>query len=162
MIKGLSLFLIFFVIFGCKNDIRIERIIFHSSFCFGTCPTYHLELDNKKSFKLFAEKVYTDKVSLNYTEDTAKMGYFTGAVNDSTFVKLTNAIKTVGIDTLSFNNETCCDGSLITIIIYYNGKRKYLKSMFPPAKAELMINVLFEICSTSKLVRTHDKFVIEE
>lgn len=130
---------------------KFEKIIFHTTLCFGNCPTYHLQVDNDKKIKLYAEDVYKNDSTIQ--RDKAKIGYFTGTVSNILFIKLTNALKKIGLDTLEFNGETCCDNSVITIIVYYNGKRKYLKSMFPPAKAHKLISTLYEICETSKLQR---------
>lgn len=148
-------------VFGCSNQkIKLDRIIFHTSQCFGTCPVYHLEVKSDQTFKLFREVVY--KPGNFYQLDEAKNGYFVGRVNDSTFKKLNKISDSIRIDTLKFNNETCCDGTLITILASYNGNGKnYLRSMFPPANAAPLISVLYEICEQSNAKRVHEKFEIE-
>ena len=148
--------------FSCKrpNPIKLEKIIFHTSFCFGTCPTYHLQIDSNKQVKLFAEEVYQGK-SL-FLRDSTKMGYFIGEIPDTTFIKLAEELQSIGIDTLKFDGVNCCDGSVKTIIVYYNGKRKYLKSMFPPKIAENLIDRLNNICRNYNFKRTTEKFKIEE
>lgn len=138
-----------------------EKIIFHTTGCFGTCPTYHLQLDSNKKIKLFAERVYKNDKDFSFDLDTAKTGYFNGVASDSTFTLLDNELKSIGLDTLEFDGASCCDGSLITIIVYYDGKRKYLKSMFPPDKASKLIGILYDICEKSTLTRTTQKFEIE-
>ncbi|HMI06068.1 MAG TPA: hypothetical protein VK528_00875, partial [Flavobacterium sp.] len=55
----------------------------------------------------------------------------------------------------------CCDGPVKTIIIYYNGKRKYLHAMFPPDHALPLIATLNGIYSTSKFVKSAQPFEIE-
>jgi hypothetical protein len=55
------------------------------------------------------------------------------------------------IDKLKFDGPDCCDLPIRTIIVYYNGKRKYLRAMFPPERAENLINYLYNICEYSKL-----------
>jgi hypothetical protein len=93
--------------------------------------------------------------------DSSKMGYFTGRVADTTFNKLKLAITTLGIDTVKFRPITCCDGALKTIIVYYDGKRKFLRSMFPPKTANNLIGLLQGICEQDNLQRTSSKFNIE-
>lgn len=149
--------------FKSDKSIAFEKIIFHTSMCFGTCPTYHLEVDEAKNMKLYSETVFSDKKgAFNYDLDQEKMGYFVGKVSDTTFIKLKNELNTIGLDSLNFDGSNCCDGSLKTIIIYYNGKRKYLKAMFPPEKADKLIYILKDICETPNLKRTNLKFDIED
>jgi hypothetical protein len=151
--------------FGCAQSdkkVNLEKIIFHTSMCFGTCPTYHLQVDNNKNVKLYAEQVYKNPRDISsYENDTEKMGYFVGKISDTTFNKLTNELSEIGLDTLKFDDVNCCDGSLITIIVYYNGKRKFLKSMFPPEKSNTLISTLYDICKPSNLTKTTGKFIIE-
>lgn len=165
-LKALILVFVVLILLGCRQSekqLKLEKIIFHTSMCFGTCPTYHLQVDNNKKVKLYAEKVYKKPIDFgSYDTDTTKSGYFIGEVSDTNFDKLTNQLNVIGLDTLKFDGQDCCDGSLITIIVYYNGKRKYLKSMFPPDKANELISTLFEICETSVLTRTTSKFNIED
>lgn len=142
-----------------EDVLHFDKIIFHTSMCFGTCPTYHLEVENNKSLRLYAERVYSED---SYDTDSTKTGYYTGYVTDTTFDKLNSELGQLNIDSLEFPEEFCCDGSVITIIVYYDGKRKYLSSMWPPAEASKLIGVLYEICRNSDLVRTEDYFHIED
>lgn len=165
MRKSLALFSLILLIVSCKQQrkkVDLEKIVFHTSECFGKCPTYHLQVDKDQRVKLYAEQVFKKPGNIaSFEDDTARMGYFTGKASDSSFRKLTGELNKIELDTLEFDKTVCCDGSLITIIVYYNGKRKYLKSMFPPAKADKLISVLYEICHTSALQRTNDKLRIE-
>jgi hypothetical protein len=144
---------------GKSKQPAFDRIVFHTSMCFGSCPVYHLELNKDKKIKLFAESV--SKGGWGSGWDTAKMGYFSGFASDTSFNQLSAIIKTIGIDTLTFKPIICCDGSLFTIIVYRDGKRRYLHSMFPPAKAYPLIGTLYEICKKSNLKRT-SPFKIEQ
>lgn len=166
MMRKLILILIFVLTqFGCgkkANDIKFEKIIYHSSGCFGTCPTYHLEVLNDKNIKLYAETVYSGGRFTERMEDVEKMGYFVGELDNKTYEKLIKEINTIDIENLTFGEANCCDASLKTVIIYYNGKRKYLQSMFPPKNAQNLISILIEICKSSNLKRTSEKFNIED
>ena len=165
MMRKLILIIIFVLTqFGCgkkTSEIKFEKIIYHSSGCFGTCPTYHLEVLNDKNIKLYAETVYSGSHFTERKEDIEKMGYFVGKLDDTTYAKLVKEIKTIDIENLTFDGGNCCDASLKTIIIYYNGKRKYLESMFPPKNAENLISILSEICRSNNLKRRSEKFNIE-
>jgi len=145
-----------------KQQVSFEKIIFHTTACNGACAVYHLQVEADKTLKLFAESVYKTEKGFPSGQDTTKTGYFTGAVNDTSFVLLNKELDSIGLDSLEFNDAQCCDGSIITIIVYYNGKRKFLRSMFPPAKARKLIAILYDISCKSNLTRTANKFDIEE
>jgi len=144
------------------NPIKLEKIIFHTSMCLGNCPIYHLEVDQNKTFKLYAEKVYKDPTNFKSQEmDSSKVGYFVGKLDAETYTKLITELNSVGLDSLKFDGPNCCDAQIKTLIVYYNGKRKYLKSMFPPQKASNLISILYEICKSGKGQRTSKQFTIE-
>jgi hypothetical protein len=165
------LFLIFVILCACtykkansqeatKETFSLEKIVFHTYRCFGDCPTYHLEIDSSRNTRLFAERVYTANGEIIY--DKAKEGYFSGKIDEANYQKLESLIKSVGVDTLNFGKAECCDGSLKKIIVYYNGKRKFMKSMFPPKFTFPMIEQLRSICINHNLKRVNEKFEIEE
>ncbi|MFI5137845.1 MAG: DUF6438 domain-containing protein [Sphingobacteriales bacterium] len=161
MVRLIVIVFILFTLFSCKenNKPRFDKIIFHTSLCFGSCPVYHLELDKNKKVKLFAELVYKNGDWAKY--DTAKMGYFTGFASDTSFQRLSNIINNIGLDTIKYKAIACCDGAIKTIIMYQGSKRIYLKSMILPAKLNPLIDILHEICKTSALKRVHKRFKIE-
>lgn len=144
-----------------EKEFSVEKIIFHSAGCYGICPTYHLEIDSNRKLKLDAERVYAGNQKDLFALDSNKMGYFTGIVPDSTYSKLLNQLNNLGLDTFEVNGSNCCDGSFRTIIVYYNGKRKVLQSMFPPRKLAKVFTALNDICQDSALVRSQNKFDIE-
>lgn len=140
--------------------IKIEKVIFHTTECFGRCNVYHLQVDSSRFIKLHRQLVYSEIIGAPM--DTTIEGYFTGQLNDTSFQKLIKAIQTCNIRTLKMNNTLCCDGSVSTIIVYFNGQRKYYKTMFPPTIANELIGTLYKICEIDGLTRISDKFKIEE
>lgn len=167
MKQAIILFSIVLVFWGCtktNQKVKLEKIIFHTSSCFGSCPVYHLQIDNNKQIKLHAERVYKEPSDFGYFElDSSKMGYFTGSISDTVFNKLIEELSSIGLDTLVFDGVDCCDGSVITMIVYYNdGKRKFLKSMFPPTHTNQVIETLHNICEKSTLTRTPQSFSLEK
>ena len=149
---------VIFVFVGCKNEkhIDFEKIVFNTSTCFGTCSEYHLEINKEGGVRLNATEVYNNRI-----RDTTKIGCFVGKVVDDSVKGIIDELIKIKIDTLKFDGVTCCDGSVITMIVYYDGKRKYLQSMFPPEKANNLINKLYGVCLDTKLKRTNENFVIE-
>ena len=136
-----------------------EKIIFHTTGCEGTCPTYHLSVDKDKKIELYSEIVY--KAS-GFNLDKAKIGYFKGSVSDTTFAKLLHELKNIGLDTLNFGDTKGYDGPIKTIIIYYNGKRKFFKAMFHSKNSNKLIQTLYEICRASDTKKVKRKFEIEK
>src|SRR5690606_11418717 len=125
----LIIMVIISTLIGCRQTdktFKLEKIIFHSSSCFGNCPTYHLQLNSNKSFKLFAEEVYKENAELfTMNFDTSKTGYFTGQASDTSFYKLITELNNIGLDTINFSGPMYTDGPEITLIVYYNGERKF-------------------------------------
>jgi hypothetical protein len=146
--------------FAIDTSIRFDKIIFHTTECFGKCPVYHLQIENSKQLKLNAQVVY--KPGSGFQRDKDLQGYFIGQLSDTTFEKLVKAIQTCNLRTLKMNSALCCDGSVNTIIVYFNGQRKYFKTMFPPTIANELIRTLYDICEEGGLTKTFDKFKIEE
>jgi hypothetical protein len=137
------------------KSFKLEKIIFHTSGCYGTCPTYHLQIDSNRKVKLFAETVYIEGSNFREHEiDKDKIGYFSGSISNTTYNKLIKQLQICNIDTLTFGGPDCCDLPIKTIIVYYNGKRRYLSAMFPPESAYDLISLLDNICENTKLIRS--------
>lgn len=135
---------------SCKpaqETFQFEKIVYHTSACFGRCPVVHLEVTNDKKTRLHGEAVYAKNSG---AVDLSRTGYFTGTVTDTSYNKMIAALRKIGLDTVKFGGPDCCDGATKTIIVYYNGKRKYLKAMFPPDHAFPLIAALNDIYSTGK------------
>ena len=145
--------------FAVDTSIKFEKIIFHTTECFGSCPVYHLQIEKSKAIVLNASTVYRDR---SYQTDSASEGYFKGQLSDTSFNKLIKAIQTCNLRTLKMNSALCCDGSVNTIIVYFNGQRKYYKTMFPPTIANELIKTLYDICAEGGLTRVYEKFKLEE
>jgi hypothetical protein len=122
----------------CKaqtNDkIQLAKIIFHSSRCNGTCPSIDVEIDSSRKIFVYRE-YYKTKSDL----DKRFSGQFSGSLDQSKYNKLIELLQNCSLDTLQFPDITCCDTPITTIIVYYNGDRKYFKSMTPPRIANKLI-----------------------
>lgn len=147
--------------FAIDNNIEFDNIIFHTTQCYGHCPVYHLEVKKDGSTKLHRERVYR-KIDKNYEIDTTKVGFYAGKLSMSLLRDLEHHIKTCNLENLKFNGHLCCDGSITTIILDYNGKSKYLKDMFPPRITSNLINHLYYICQESDLEKTNLEFELQK
>jgi hypothetical protein len=166
MIKLIGTIAIMSMLSACNQPgqtIIFEKIIFHSSSCFGTCPTYYLQLEKDKSFRLYAERVFKKNTNISDSDfDSTRMGYFTGHIEDTSFNKLLTELKIIGLDTINFDAPIFyTDGPEICLIVYYNGKRRILESSCPTPKAGKLISTLYEICETSIIKRSDKIFEIE-
>lgn len=166
-LKKLGLFLsIILFIWGCSgkdsSKNHFEKLVFHTSGCYGTCPIYSLEVDKYANIRLQAIWVaqYPDSFNLDQS-DTSRVGYFVGKVADTTFTKLNHEILNTNINEVTIDGPACCDGSVQEIILYCNHKRKYMKSMGSWGNLEKLVDILYEICQTPGLVRIQQKFEIE-
>lgn len=148
--------------YAIDHSIHFEKITFHTTHCFGHCPIYHLEIEKNGKAQLHKEKIYKKSGRSKYSIDSLNMGYYSGKITNQTLDELNHHIKTCNLEKLVFNGGLCCDGPIITIIIAYNGKKKYLKSMFPPRLASNLINHLYFICDHSDLHRSDAKFELEK
>lgn len=143
---------------SAKDGFQFEKIAYHTSACFGHCPSYHMEITSNKAIRLKGDSISGRRMG---NPDNTRAGYFKGIAPDSTYNKLLKELRTIGLDTVKFDGPNCCDGSVQTLIIYYNGKRKYLQAMFPPDHALPLLATLRDIYSTAKFERTAQKFEIE-
>lgn len=144
-----------------KDAVNFEKIVFHTSPCFGNCPIINMQVSKDKSVLLSRiENSRTPKVAAS--ENTAGLPqyeYFKGNVSNKLYNELlTELAKT---DTVKFNGPNCCDAPMKSIIAYYNGKRRHIETMFPPKEAEKLIEILYQISKTEGLVKTTDRFEIE-
>lgn len=149
-------------IYAVDSTIQFESIKFHTTYCYGHCPIYHLEIDSSGNIKLHKEMVYNEIKKRKYQIDSVAIGYYQGKLNNDTLEELIESIQTCNLKTLEFDGATCCDGSIATVIIYFNGKRKFLESMFPPRIANNLIKKLIEICEIKDLEKIDKKFKIEK
>jgi hypothetical protein len=139
---------------------KFQKIIYRTSGCFGSCPEYQLQLDNKKKLKVHAEKMYV--AGSEPARDKEKEGYFTGVISTKKLQEISNTLASSGLDTVTYFGPPCCDVPQKTIIIYYNNKRKVIKTLFPPASIEKMVKEMEKLMLNAELKRTSKPFRIED
>lgn len=160
MKKYLLLSLTALLFCACKSadGFRFEKLVYHTSPCFGACPHYHMEITADKKIRLHNEMVMSKRMG---TADNTKAGYFKGEATQANYDKLIQQLRTVGLDTLQFKGPMCCDAPMQTVIVYYNGKRKYLKAMFPPEHAHALLASIRDIYQQDNFGRVSETFVLE-
>jgi hypothetical protein len=141
------------------KTIILEKIIYQTTSCFGSCPTIDLEIDNDKSIYVSGK---FHKGFSEYEIDSLKSGQFKGKLTDSLYNELIAILETTNLRTLEFPEKIGEDAPVTTLIIYFNGQRKYLKSMFPPTIADRLIKFLYEVNQKTKLTRTNENRILEK
>jgi hypothetical protein len=130
-------------------SIHFEKIIYHSSTCYETCPIIHLEI-NKDKEVYFSGTFYNKSY---YDIDTSVSGNYAGMISDQMYDKLINLLQISDIENLRFSNALSSDLPTTTIIIYYNGTRKYLKSKIIPVQAFKLVEFLYNSWKSLNLQR---------
>jgi Domain of unknown function (DUF6438) len=142
---------------GGVKPLRVEKVIYHSSHCYGTCPAIDLEVDSNYDVALkldvWGAKGETDK---------HLSGNFKGKIDPHTYFKLVAALVSSHYADLKFPPIFCCDGIVTTIIVYANGSCVELSSMTPPKEADKLISFLGDLALRLKLPRTTEDIEIEE
>ncbi|TDW51446.1 hypothetical protein EV144_101121 [Flavobacterium sp. 270] len=160
--KITTIVLSFLLLISCASEkppVDFEKIIFFTSPCFGNCPLLNLQVNKDKSILFYKKsglinpKMYPEKMDAQENE------YYKGTINDKLYNEL--LVEIAKTDTITYKGQNCCDAPIITMISYYNGKRKYNETMFPPEGAQKLIAILYKITESKDLVKT-TKFEIEE
>jgi len=141
------------------KTIIFEKIIYHTTFCFGSCPTIDLEIDNDKYIYLSGKFHEGDS---EYKIDSLKSGQFKGKLTERLYNELIAILQTTNLRTLEFPEKIGEDAPVTTLIIYFNGQRKYFKSMFPPTIADRLIKFLYVINQRTELTRTNEIRTLEK
>ena len=152
------------ILFSCssqKDTVKFEKVIFHSSRCFGDCPVIHLQVNKDKSLLLSKLKStrMAKMVDGKLSERQEEYEYFKGEISNALYNELLAALAKT--DTVSFKGPNCCDAPMKSVIAYYNGKRRHIETMFPPKRGEELIDILYKISKSEDLERTTEKFEIE-
>ena len=139
-----------------RDKLHFEKIIYHSN-SFSPGPFLNLEIDSDRT--VFACRTFDVKPK---TLDSLQAGNFKGRLSEDDYKQLIDMLQSVDINTLEFPGVFCCDNVITTIIVYYNHKRKYLRSMEHPRKADELISFLLKIGKVYPLAKTNQEHKIEE
>ena len=139
---------------SCKAQenerIDLSKIIFHVSRCNGTCPKISLEIDSCRN--IYVDRTYYKTKS---EIDSLHSGQFEGMLTVDEYQRLIKILEDCDLETLSFPEVELEDVSTKTVIVYYNGKRKQLKSVLIPIKAKDLIDFLSFVGNNKELKRTN-------
>ena len=134
-----------------------EKIIYHSSHCYGTCPKIDLEIDS--NLCIILKREFWKAKGVN---DRHGSGNFKGKITPKVYFDLVANLITCDYINLKFPPILCCDGVITTIIVYANGKKTILESMTPPEKARKLISFLYDLGTQLAIPLTTEEIKIEE
>ncbi|GGG32218.1 DUF6438 domain-containing protein [Bizionia arctica] len=143
------------------KSFKFEKLIFHSSSCFGTCPIVDLEISSNRKLKLTGDYY----VENSKRKDKERSGSYIGELTEEEYNKLIDLIIKSRITTYKDTDKNanfCCDGSIKTFVVYHNGIRKYYKAMISPPLLDELISFLQTIDQKSILTKTTDEFEFEK
>ena len=136
-----------------SKNLHFDKIFFHSSECFGHCPLIDYEINSKGFVKY--------KFG-GWAADSSKRGHFVGQMPDSTYLLFQRILKNCQLETLRWNSTRCCDGVVVTLIIFFNNERKYIKSMLPSIVTDDLLNFFYTLDSKMNFTITDQKFYMQE
>jgi hypothetical protein len=131
--------------------------------CFGTCPEYHLELNQKREIKLYIEKIYNKR-----TLDTLKTGYYRGKLDDETYSELISLIEKIDIKKSGIiepireqNTITLKEGSQLSLTLYVKNQRKPMIYIYPEGHWKKLMSFVYKVSNLEYLTKTSEKLQIE-
>ncbi|ESU19832.1 hypothetical protein FEDK69T_30880 [Flavobacterium enshiense DK69] len=146
-----------------KINSRFEKMIFHTSKCFGTCPEYHLELNQNKKIKLYIEKAYQ-----NYKIDSTRIGFYRGKLDKETYNEFLSILEKIDLEKsgtkappVEPNTITLSEGSQLTLILYIDNKRKPMRYIYPAGLMQDLMAFLYKISKDKSLTKVNEKLEIE-
>ncbi len=122
------------------DTIKFEKIMFHSTNCYGYCPRMSVVIDSSKKMIFDGER------------QTFKEGFFYATVPDSLYNVLIDLLRVAELDKIECSNLRNADAPTYTTEIHYNGKFKYLKSFMPPFVTDNLKQYLLTIAEKVPLV----------
>ncbi|MCE7067415.1 hypothetical protein [Dyadobacter sp. CY326] len=112
-----------------------EKLVYHATQAWFS-PTVSLQLDNRKNLYLEINNGF-----YGHNKDLAT-GQYMAVLDDSTYKQCITILQNSSIRSLRFGNVEVKDSPEITLIIYFNGQRKYLKSTFTPRVANDLLSFI--------------------
>ena len=160
--KKLLLFSQLLLLLSCSNSKKtsntastFEKIVYHSSRCFGSCPQIDLQVSSNREILVHRE-LFTGK-----NPAPTGSGNFKGTLSQADYDELMKVLTESDYKNLKFPAVYCCDGVIVTIIVYDKGERTYLKSMTPPPAADKLIALLARIGKEANLAAVDEKIELE-
>ncbi|GLU55253.1 hypothetical protein [Dyadobacter frigoris] len=136
------------------KTIVFEKLIYHASSAWGG-PTIALQVDSSKN-------LYMDYKNNTGESKYLQSGNYSAVLDVETYNELIYHLQKSNLRMLKFSDVKGKDSPIITLIVYFNGKRKYLKSVSPPRISKNLIKFInWRLRKYAKLKPTDEKMEIE-
>lgn len=138
--------------FIIDQSIRFEKLIYHMR---GSWFAHNvdLEINQNKSFHL------------SYMSDrhrpARKQSHYNGMLSDSLYKDLIWCLQTCNLRQIRFDQMDIKDTDEVSLIVYFNGIRRYLRSNDPPHMAHRLFHLLESIYDYAELKPTRRQ-ILEE
>ncbi|PSL33987.1 hypothetical protein [Dyadobacter jiangsuensis] len=115
------------------RTIAFEKLVYHS-FYGGSAPYVSLQVDSAQNLYVHFRNEYGDK--------NLRKGTYSAVLDDDTYNKLIDQLQNAQLRALRFSDVKGADSPITTLIVYFNGKRKHLKSIAPPRVARDLLGFI--------------------
>lgn len=137
------------------KSLVFQKLVYHASQAWDG-PTVALEVDSSRVLYM---QYKHDSFG---TDRGLATGTYSATLDDTTYNHLIGYLQNCNLRKLRFGNIRGNDSPEIRLIVYFNGKRKFLKSMFPPRIAnELLSFILLRLQTYSGLKPTEERRQLE-
>lgn len=144
--------------FLVDTTIIFQKIVFHTTGCYGACPIIDLEINKEK--EIYLNGTFFKDFSM-FDIDSTLSGQFRGTIDESLAKRLTFLLQTCNLKTLKVNENLEPEMAVTSIIIYFNDEKRAFKFNVTPAILTELIEFLSAINQDAKLTRTNKRRVLE-
>lgn len=140
------------------TTIVFQKIVFHTTGCYGACPIIDLEINKEK--EIYLNGTFFRDFSM-FDIDSTLSGQFKGIIDESLANRLTFLLQTCNLKTLKVNQNLEPEMAVISMIIYFNDEKRAFKFNTTPAILAELVDFLTQINQETRLVRTNKRRVLE-
>jgi hypothetical protein len=117
----------------CTDTIRLEKVVFSSTNCYGSCPAMSLQIDNNKQMKFIG------------SFHAIKTGPHTAALSEEQYNELLKLLAISNLDKLENAGRFNIDLPTVGVEVHYNHKIRYFQTSFPPLIAFKLMRYLYDL-----------------
>ncbi|QNA45686.1 DUF6438 domain-containing protein [Lacibacter sediminis] len=122
------------------DTIRLEKLLFSTTNCYGSCPAMTFQIDNTGLLKFKGEV------------GAVKQGYYQAKLSKEVLNELLLTLGISDLDKIVDHGQFNIDASTHTIEIHYNNKVMYIKTAFEPLVLEKLLSYLLALPARVDLI----------
>jgi len=140
------------------TTIFFQKIVFHTTGCYGACPIIDLEINKER--EIYLNGTFFKDFSM-FDIDSTLSGQFKGVIDESLASRLTFLLQTCSLKNLKVNENLEPEMAVTSLIIYFNDEKRAFKFNTTPAILTELIDFLTLINQEVNLTRTNKRRVLE-